>query len=813
MALLLTLGLAWAQQPLVDPTPTPPPVNLIPTPPPPPPPPPTVEGRVVDDLNGNGLADANEPGIPNVMVTDGVATVRTDNEGRYKFERSRTARYLQIRIPAGYYVTRFYSPLKTLTEQETAQDVVDFPMVRDKRELPEDAPTFAHVVDVRPWRMPDAPAAQRLKTALEHVKRLRPQPRVLVVAGGIQGCQDRVRLIDSMRADLPPVRYVFVRTHDELTSFSVEGMYEATCGPTHYSFETGKTLCLVGTDAVEEELKLSGAERSGAILVVGRSVQTMDGEKGSRVLTTPSAQGNEFPGRYRLLWADGQTRMVWPTAAPVFRWVYPVSGSRLSCSRLYLLATAYDSTDAHRVAQHEKEGWRFARLGGEPGRMGLEEVDVTGRTLAGVVRRELAKPGPFLDPAKCVCQLWGLPGLAGAEYTTSFEALGEDAVKCDLSTPWSGPGGNDLHTGTAPVTVTPPLVLEGWGRFAGSPRLVMEGKFLVPGREIAGSWRWAEPKRTQTLEDGAFESGRHNGNPVMNDEFICWVNDSGELVSMPTAESPSPEAVNPLVKRRPLSTRPLDDCRGLTPSLVDNVAMVVLPTREAVAIDLRTQRELWRVPVKDWCLSPVGTQEGFILGNECLSVRTGKPAWTNVNIVTFVRSQVSLLGRRVVVSGLADENKPGRLTEMVACYETNSGKLAWQMRLAEVDSWEDIRTPGAVFGAGLAYVGSSRGMMTAIDLETGQKRWEQATGASVLGTGARITARAVFSEGVLYFAGHDGVVVGLDARKGKKLFSYDLGMPVTDDLVVSGNTLLVGTCDGLLFWFKPTTVEDDLGNP
>ena len=68
-----------------------------------------------------------------------------------------------------------------------------------------------------------------------------------------------------------------------------------------------------------------------------------------------------------------------------------------------------------------------------------------------------------------------------------------------------------------------------------------------------------------------------------------------------------------------------------------------------------------------------------------------------------------------------------------------------------------------------------------------------------------ITARAVFSEGVVYFAGQDGVVQGYDAKKGKKIFSYDVGMPVVDDLVISGNSLLAPTCDGMVFWFTPAT--------
>src|SRR5262249_58339201 len=43
-----------------------------------------VAGRVVDDRNANGVADPGEPGLPAVVVSDGVELAVTDAAGAYR---------------------------------------------------------------------------------------------------------------------------------------------------------------------------------------------------------------------------------------------------------------------------------------------------------------------------------------------------------------------------------------------------------------------------------------------------------------------------------------------------------------------------------------------------------------------------------------------------------------------------------------------------------------------------------------------------------------------------------------------------------
>ncbi len=44
----------------------------------------TAKGKVFDDLNGNGLQDANEQGVAGVRISNGKEIVQTDSDGKYK---------------------------------------------------------------------------------------------------------------------------------------------------------------------------------------------------------------------------------------------------------------------------------------------------------------------------------------------------------------------------------------------------------------------------------------------------------------------------------------------------------------------------------------------------------------------------------------------------------------------------------------------------------------------------------------------------------------------------------------------------------
>ena len=61
-----------------------------------------VDGRVYFDANGNRQADAEEPGIPLALVSDGLHVSVTDKAGRYRLDSTETAALVWVCVPLDY---------------------------------------------------------------------------------------------------------------------------------------------------------------------------------------------------------------------------------------------------------------------------------------------------------------------------------------------------------------------------------------------------------------------------------------------------------------------------------------------------------------------------------------------------------------------------------------------------------------------------------------------------------------------------------------------------------------------------------------
>ncbi|MCC5937306.1 MAG: calcineurin-like phosphoesterase C-terminal domain-containing protein [Lunatimonas sp.] len=63
----------------------------------------TAKGYVYHDLNGNGIREANEPGISGVLISNGERVVRSDDQGFYELSLQATGELFAIK-PSGYAV-------------------------------------------------------------------------------------------------------------------------------------------------------------------------------------------------------------------------------------------------------------------------------------------------------------------------------------------------------------------------------------------------------------------------------------------------------------------------------------------------------------------------------------------------------------------------------------------------------------------------------------------------------------------------------------------------------------------------------------
>lgn len=775
-----------------------------------------------------------------VEVTDGTRVTQTDAEGRYRLEFVPGARLVYVSVPAGMRARRFYAELPAVAyPKETAEVAADFAVTREPA-LEPGAPALAHVVDVRPATMPEAAAAADLRRALEHITRLRPRPGAVVVSADAAGARGLKAAVEALGEKLPPVYYVPAgRGLETETDQGAAPRWREDFGPTVYRFGAGSLSCLVTDFAAGSQTwaqRTSQAPPERTVVFSGSELLSMEARPLGQ--ESPNVHDAPFPGCYRLVWSTTESRVVYPLDEPLTRWVYPVSGMTVGPEPLRLMGTVYDSTDARSAGVCALDGmnWKLASLAGAPGAYRLAEADVSGWKLVGGLRRELDRPGPTLPAGDSVVQVFGL----GREpvKVLSVRVRKEPTARPELSTPWTGAGGNGQRTGLAPVPLVGPLEMAGWVRYRGVPGVVLEGKLLLVGRGSGRVLRWAEPMGPPDPEDAKEEPADLTLVPVgpvtLAPDWLVWAGEK-DVCAVRVADAFPAGAVPTNLVRVPVAQGSEPLLPGTSVAVVGNVAAVVRADRRAVAVDLESGKKLWQSELKGTCLTPVGTEEGFIFGNETRSVRTG-------NLVigregpSFQQARVAVSGKYLVVTGLVDDGKSDRLTQSVACFQVHTGKRLWGVDLARVPSRRvGMRTPGAVVTGDKALVGSADGMFYCLDLAGGTTDWKLQTGSSLLplepnepgpestlsaprtsAAGARITASAVVAAGrngpVVYFGGLDGVLHAVDVNWGKELFSYDLGWPIADDLVISGNCLMCRTLDGMVFWLVPKSEAAEPGN-
>jgi hypothetical protein len=100
-----------------------------------------ISGYVFDDVNNNGVKDANERGVKNVAVSDQVDVVTTNEEGFYEIQYTSRYGILFVSLPSGFQSKAFWQridPAKNSVSQ------VNFPLVK----IPSPSSfTFIHASD------------------------------------------------------------------------------------------------------------------------------------------------------------------------------------------------------------------------------------------------------------------------------------------------------------------------------------------------------------------------------------------------------------------------------------------------------------------------------------------------------------------------------------------------------------------------------------------------------------------------------------------------------------------------------------------
>src|SRR4051812_21864624 len=136
-----------------------------------------------------------------------------------------------------------------------------------------------------------------------------------------------------------------------------------------------------------------------------------------------------------------------------------------------------------------------------------------------------------------------------------------------------------------------------------------------------------------------------------------------------------------------------------------------------------------------------------------------------------------------------------RLTGVAATVPPDTLKLQWTY-----EAGESIESSAAIVD-GAVYVGSAKGELLALDLQSGTLRWKYSTGeAGFIGESSpAVSADAVFIGDL------SGTVHAVGIRDGRKLWTFKAGDEIRSSPVVVGDVVLIGSYDAHLYALESKT--------
>jgi hypothetical protein len=434
------------------------------------------------------------------------------------------------------------------------------------------------------------------------------------------------------------------------------------------------------------------------------------------------------------------------------------------------------------------------------------------------------------------------PGGATWSRNVSFVVPKDPPPASEAGSPWVGPGGGATHAGETHDAVVPPFYLAEVTNVGGR---VLRGSPVVLSRSVLLE---REPVQSDIEDLGGIEEAPHPADVVpaktdapglrVLDEPFTWHEQGlfvlqGEHVELEAAgTAPAVSGATGAPEDKPPRRFRFDFTEPLPHPATTHLAvggdfLCVVDARgsawgfsRAAGTEIKDGRYdhkaaegslKWRVDISPGCRQAVATELELFTGDECIELVTGKTRWTLQKHVLGDRS-VAVDGKQVVVTGVTTGDGPRR--QMVVMADAETGKIAWERVLAEVDPRDDVRTPPPTVVKGAVIVGSADGILRSLGTTRGEEMWNFKTGNSVfpLGAGAgataaRISSQAVVSDRFVFVAAADGRVYVLDRRKGILEWSYGIGAPVVASPALSGNTLYVADWDGNLYRFVSLSVK------
>lgn len=815
-----------------------------------------VSGTVFEDRNGDGVRNDGEPGVADVMVSDGLNIVRTDNRGAYRVELDPARRITDlvfITQPAGYIAPpdesmtpKFYANLGevALGDERTA----DFAL--ERKPGSESAKfTFANIAD--PHINPQLPEQIReinsTRSKLDFI-----QISGDLTEGGTDAEFDKYKAA-AAESNLPI--WPAVGNH-EYNSRNGTGYaaridnYRRAVGPEWYSFDYGNRHFVViennGAAPFEEQLDwfrtdlAANAKDKRVVVITHQPMNITFGanstydqygdlleQYGAELVLVGHAHSNdtevnsEFISTAKHVQTNSSSYTV-DQSPRGFRYVHMTGNHFTNPFRMYGMVETMALTNP--VPNRPVAA------------AALDEIQVNAYHTADEVSRvmyQLDGEGPWRHLNASGELSWS------AAWKGPRATVGEHSIEVRAEAPggreWSETYSFTVTDGPAPA----PTATNDWSQHQGSAqhRGVAEQDL---GRDLDLAWIYNTPgtflNGSPTIVDGVVYAATRDENGHGNSAV--------HAVDLATGEQVWEFATDTSVSRTIAVHDGVVYAQSMRANLyaIDATTGKLLWKRSPEAAPTPyTQRKLggWGVTVADskvlWAHA-----ERYGFGSrgalEALDPKTGENIWRS----PMVNNEMAG-GTPVVEDGRVFVGNGGGNGGKVLGYDLRTGARIWESSnvlsgtgsgtpsvadgrvyvgednslvardaVTGVDLWvhrsggpslqsNDATPSTAAIAGDTVYMGFPDGRVTALRAATGEVVWSTMTPGNIDQGG--VFGSPVISGDTLFIGANNGHMYGFDRATGQQVWDYETGAWNATGFAVTGNTLVFGSWDGNLYAF------------
>ncbi|TDE11505.1 hypothetical protein E1269_09610 [Jiangella asiatica] len=818
-----------------------------------------VSGTVFDDSNGNGQHDAGEPGVAGVSVSDGVAIVETDDDGRYQLDLDTDRRITDmvfISQPAGYQVPpdefmtpRFYQLFGQVADGE--QRTADFALTR----VPgSESATFSFANIADPHVNPQLPEQ------IHEINSTSNDVPFIAVSGDLTNNATDAEFTTYKNATAGSEVPVWpaVGNHEYFsgggTGYAARiDNYRRHVGPEWYSFDYGNRhfLVLENNGQAPFDEQLNWIRRDLAANVGGKELVVLAHQPMNVPFGSPSTYdqyGDLFAeyGAELMLVGHEHSNDVEPDSefAPTAKHIQTVSSSYtidnaprgfryihlrgdefVNPFRMYGVDQALTITSPAPDSEVSADGHRT----------GFPDIQVNAYDTADEVTRvryriddgswrsltptgELTWHSEFVGRAPAVGEHTievEAVSEGGGRWTESatFTMTDEPLVTPVAGAAWNQHHGDSAHSGVAADVVEPGLELA-WsyrtpGTFLTGSPVIVDGVVYAGTRDENGDGNAALHAVDQVTGERLWEFPVPSsvvGTPAVLGDTVFVGTLRGSLFAVDRASGE-------LVWQRDTEEAPEPNNQRAygyySPAVADGKVFWAYQTRYGpasqgllTALDPATGDTIWASPMSGATMSdgtPAVVDGQVFVGSQTADRVLAYDAETGARQWT---SSAVLGGWQDGVPAAADGRVFIGSNNGIVARDAATGADLWTYRSPHSSRVSSGSTPSAPTVVGdVVYMGFPSGAVTALNARTGAVLWDRLLPGGTYTGG--VHSSPALSGQTLFVGANNGWLYALDSVTGQPLWQYEVGTWVASGPAVSGNTVVAGAWDGNLYAFTP----------